>query len=529
MISQTLSGLVIRRSEAIPGVAHPKLPSISQLDLVPSPPPSPGRDQGDHCFQNHQLTMPTKDRAHVGGLSNISAPSPFPTCNDTKNSLGCGLRGSLLVHVEQRLPPISDLLRNIPPLLGPPMACPVSPPTALPSPVSSTSSMFAAGYPTWTSLPPRSQSVSGYYPGFMPPSPPPLGPRRASADCLLANTCSTFLSSRPSARHRSSPDRDRDRQRRHLKTVRRRHGGSPPSTSSASSTTTPTSFSSSFSHAAQLHPNNPLSSSQSHDSDSTTTPTTPNPPAPSPAPAGKEKAKAKEKEKRNNQPYTFEQEAFVIYHRVELDLPWDRVREAFMARWPAPDRSVSGLECAYYRTNGRLPATTPDGLLVLVDPEAEAAGMGREEKGFGGEGLGWAQRRKGVCERAGEGLVEEEEEEEEKNKGKEAAGDGGGGAGQYLYYRGVAYRTRAVKCRRAKISLMERFPEELVDERNDWVRHEHRVMARDIATEIMENRPYPFPSSLFHVFLSQVYYGLLPQEGLVAIRQLEAMETVCER
>ncbi|SPQ22403.1 3e0d3e0b-be38-426a-90b7-b03667cf095f [Thermothielavioides terrestris] len=301
MISQTLSGLVIRRSEAIPGVAHPKLPSISQLDLVPSPPPSPGRDQGDHCFQNHQLTMPTKDH-------------------------------------------------------------------------------------------------------------------------------------------------------------------------------------------------------------STTTPTTPNPPAPSPAPAGKEKAKAKEKEKRNNQPYTFEQEAFVIYHRVELDLPWDRVREAFMARWPAPDRSVSGLECAYYRTNGRLPATTPDGLLVLVDPEAEAAGMGREEKGFGGEGLGWAQRRKGVCERAGEGLVEEEEEEEEKNKGKEAAGDGGGGAGQYLYYRGVAYRTRAVKCRRAKISLMERFPEELVDERNDWVRHEHRVMARDIAERRRRQREEFLASKARKCYQSMVYF-----------------------
>jgi hypothetical protein len=55
-----------------------------------------------------------------------------------------------------------------------------------------------------------------------------------------------------------------------------------------------------------------------------------------------------------------------------------------------------------------------------------------------------------------------------------------GGDAWYKYYKGVAYRTRKVPCRKGRYSLMERFPEELVDERHDWVREEHRVMARGI-------------------------------------------------
>jgi hypothetical protein len=145
--------------------------------------------------------------------------------------------------------------------------------------------------------------------------------------------------------------------------------------------------------------------------------------------------------RRNNKPYTFEQEAFLIYHRVDLHLTWGEVRAAFLARWPHLERTVGGLECIYYRTNAVLPATTPDGLLVLVDPTVEAGagagvGAGAGEYGFGDEG------------KVG-----------------------------YKYYRGVAYRTLQVKCRAGEISLMERFPEELVEEGNEWVRAEHRTGA----------------------------------------------------
>ena len=141
--------------------------------------------------------------------------------------------------------------------------------------------------------------------------------------------------------------------------------------------------------------------------------------------------------RRNNKPYTFEQEAFLIYHRVDLHLTWGEVRAAFLARWPHLERTVGGLECIYYRTNAVLPATTPDGLLVLVDPAVEAGvGARAGEYGFGDEG------------KVG-----------------------------YKYYRGVAYRTLQVKCRAGEIPLMERFPEELVEEGNEWVRAEHKTAA----------------------------------------------------
>ncbi|KAH6624932.1 hypothetical protein B0J18DRAFT_466115 [Chaetomium sp. MPI-SDFR-AT-0129] len=174
------------------------------------------------------------------------------------------------------------------------------------------------------------------------------------------------------------------------------------------------------------------------------------------------------KQKRNNKPYTFEQEAFVVYHRIDLDLPWERVRQAYMARWPDIARSVGGLECAYYRANGRVPDVVfgkgdSGGELVLVEG-------GEREVDLGG------------CEvRGGSGSGSEEEEEDCEGEGEE-------GKEVYKVYKGVAYRTRGVKCRKARISLLERFPEELVDERNEWVRAEHRVVARDTAEKRRRQR-----------------------------------------
>ncbi|KAG7290527.1 hypothetical protein NEMBOFW57_000530 [Staphylotrichum longicolle] len=172
--------------------------------------------------------------------------------------------------------------------------------------------------------------------------------------------------------------------------------------------------------------------------------------------------------KRNNQPYTFEQEAFVIYHHVDLDLPWEQVRALYMARWPAIDRTVGGLECAYYRTNLRMPVTTAGGDLLLVDPEAEQQQQQHHHAHGGAAMTPPATPELGPTAAAGD-----------------ADEDGGGAAAKkqvwYLHYKGVAYRTKMVKCRKAKVALMERFPEELLDGANEWVREEHRVMARGAA------------------------------------------------
>jgi hypothetical protein len=141
------------------------------------------------------------------------------------------------------------------------------------------------------------------------------------------------------------------------------------------------------------------------------------------------------------------------------------VRIAYMARWPGLDRSVSGLECAYYRTNSRLPVTTPDGLLVLLDPSEVELGEIQEEQQQGGDGASTGASDNDHQQQPSEEDVRRRQQQKEKEL-------------KYNFYRGVPHRTRAVKVRSARISLMERYPEELVDEANDWVREEHRVWAR---------------------------------------------------
>ncbi|KAK3906331.1 hypothetical protein C8A05DRAFT_11911 [Staphylotrichum tortipilum] len=380
------------------------------------------------------------------------------------------------IHIDQRLPPISDLLRDVPPPPPPPaLSRPsvVSPWMTLPTPVASSPSPtgFPTTYPTWSALPPRPRSVPGQYAGFLPPSPPSLVPRRASADCPNATPRSFSVPGRPVAAHHhqpTSPDHERDRrQRRSTKQHTRRWRGDSSSPS--------------------FSPNPSLSSPDSDSPDTA--------PAVKPIRAADKSAvqrkhhhqhlqhphqqhhQQQQKGKRNNTPYTFEQEAFFIYHRIDLDLSWEQVRRAYMARWPSIERTVSGLECSYYRTNGHLPETTPDGLLVLVAPEAAAAAAAAAAAGDGQltppATPDLVERREGgrTAGRDQSRGSDDDEDEEGKKKKKDPG---------YMWYRGAAYRTKSIKCRKARISLLERFPEELVDEANDWVREEHRVLARGV-------------------------------------------------
>lgn len=131
----------------------------------------------------------------------------------------------------------------------------------------------------------------------------------------------------------------------------------------------------------------------------------------------KKRKRSRSGKKQNNKPYTFEQEVFFIYHRVELGMKWKDVAERYMERFPAREpndvRTDDGLTCAYYRTNGHLPVFSEDGLLVI--------------------------------------------DLESKHR-----------------YRGVPYKVKQIKCRSALVSMLQRFPEELVDPRNDYILPEHR-------------------------------------------------------
>ncbi|KAK3296009.1 uncharacterized protein B0H64DRAFT_374156 [Chaetomium fimeti] len=397
-----------------------------------------------------------------------------------------GLGDSLGIYIDQRLPPISTLLRDVPPPPAQLQPYPSFPPSPLPSPIGPSPSLFSAPYPHWSTLPPRPQSVSGHYPGFLPPS-PSLGPRRASTDCIGTGTSTTPRSysvptRTPFHHHRSSPDCDR--QRRSTKDHARLRRSSSSELNPDHHRTTPTSPTGptpiSPSVASRTRPRKTKPTTTNPPSKKTTSGGNEEPPTPDAPPKTATPASATTTtSKRNNQPYTFEQEAFFVYHRVDLDLPWSDVCRAYMARWPSIPRSVSGLECAYYRTNAHLPVVGPDGLLVLVDPAVDGAVDGHSHQVVGGDmptppgspGVVSPSSSFGV---GGEVVGEEVVVDEEGEKKRE----------WYKMYRGVAYRTRQVKCRKARFPLMERFPEELVDERNDWVRPEHRAEARVLA----ENR-----------------------------------------
>ncbi len=64
--------------------------------------------------------------------------------------------------------------------------------------------------------------------------------------------------------------------------------------------------------------------------------------------------------------YSEEQAHFVIYHVVDLQLPWKEVEARFKRWFPTElDRSEGGLQSIFYRCNEAIPCLTPDGLLEL--------------------------------------------------------------------------------------------------------------------------------------------------------------------
>jgi hypothetical protein len=134
--------------------------------------------------------------------------------------------------------------------------------------------------------------------------------------------------------------------------------------------------------------------------------------------------------KRTSERYTFKEQVFLIYHRTDLGLSWEEVKKEYMAHWPGTTRTATELRKAYSRTNRHIPVTTANGELELVDPK-----VAEHQEYYGNEKQG------------------------------------------YLEYKGVLCRTKMALCRDA-VSLMERFPEELVDTENVWVREFHRDLAR---------------------------------------------------
>ncbi len=78
-----------------------------------------------------------------------------------------------------------------------------------------------------------------------------------------------------------------------------------------------------------------------------------------------------------NTPYAEEQNYWIIYHKVDLGLSWKEIEDRYNGMFPHLGRTDGGLQSTFYRFNDRTPMMTEDRLLVLDDNSPETyAGVG---------------------------------------------------------------------------------------------------------------------------------------------------------
>ncbi|KAK4177066.1 hypothetical protein QBC36DRAFT_185984 [Triangularia setosa] len=170
---------------------------------------------------------------------------------------------------------------------------------------------------------------------------------------------------------------------------------------------------------------------------------------PSHAPGGKGK-----KGKRSNLKYTSEQQVFIIFHREDLNGAWKDIENAYINQWPAEDpldnRTITGFQCIFYRQNLLVPLmnNTDEKLLVLdAPPFLTTNPAGADPKNSD--------------------LVLNED------------------FAEYVVYKGVPHRLEEGKVRKygRQRLLLERLPEELVEQRYDWLPRDYLVKAGEIASK----------------------------------------------
>lgn len=450
-----LQGLGVWQAQVAHAMAHTaadtKLPGITQLGRSPSPPVEPTLPalQINLTLRTRQLSPvglpPVDENCPQDANEVLGNPSnPFSTympgrssSRGTLNSESLPPTDSMHPYSHQRLPPISQLLRDIPPPQAP--AYSASPLTPLPSPSGSLPSLFSPQYPTWQALPSRPQSAPYDSLGLCSPRSPRGStpayniPRSFSVPEITRFSSSSSPLLSPRRRYRPNPEHRLGRR------------SSAP-----------------YSLVSRRLPERERERTRSKSR--------------SPPPEAPEDLNTGDRPKRNNKPYTFEQEMFIIYHRIDLEMTWGQLHAAYMARWPDLRREVGGLECAYYRTNLHMPATTEDGLLILPDLDHPGADGAEIREALEGDAAP-EHHLHTEDEAAGD------EGEDYTMLGNDSHANGRTDGGplekkKWRRYRGVPHLTKEVKCRVARVSLMERFPEELIEESYDWVRVEHRVLAR---------------------------------------------------
>ncbi|KAK0711120.1 hypothetical protein B0H67DRAFT_275248 [Lasiosphaeris hirsuta] len=408
-----------------------ELPSTSKLTL-PSPPPTFDTPRLTLSFRTHSTSPGIQQPA--GKFCGSTLPSLFASplgllpdparsrCTLSTRDLFAG--DTLHIQLDQRLPPISHILGDV---LSPNGqrrdsgramgAFPFSSSTAsgLPTPLLTPTSPSSPGFPFYgnsPTFPARSQSMPSLAPLQSEPPASPLPSKSQDRGENLSPRLNSALTRH--TRRRTNPNRIEES----IKSCRRQE----------------------------------------------------------PYPKVEKKDKKKEKSKRQNTPYTENQEFFIRYHAVDLGLSWNDVQIEFVQWYPeGPQRSITGLNCGYYRANKKIPVLTADGLLVLADPSSSLPPLGVviTEKDCG------ERKDKNVCndwwsddEWIILGKLDEKKDEKDEHE-KE----------KYFWwdYRGVRYLAVEIQVRTKKSKLRDAFPEDLVDERNKWVQPEHREETRMLA------------------------------------------------
>ncbi|KAK0630584.1 hypothetical protein B0T17DRAFT_224624 [Bombardia bombarda] len=182
-------------------------------------------------------------------------------------------------------------------------------------------------------------------------------------------------------------------------------------------------------------------------------------------------SKPKKKKRSSNQKYTEEQNFFMIYHKADRSMQWAEITELFNSYFH-DGRTRGGLECAYYRTNWEIPATTNEGLMIFEMPPSyaitpPAPGQTRNDTMFKGGQKSPSSRRS---------RKEAASQSNSKNRNDPAVvkkKKGGISAMSKVAYRGFHYVTEPVYCRDCAIPLAQRFPEEMM--KYKWVLPEHKT------------------------------------------------------
>jgi hypothetical protein len=140
--------------------------------------------------------------------------------------------------------------------------------------------------------------------------------------------------------------------------------------------------------------------------------------------------------------YSDEQHHFLIYCHDDLNMTWDQIKDAYSKQFPGgPKRDVAGVQSIHYRINAECPVRTEDNLLVFGGQEVDGDGHNKT--------------------------------------------DAHGKVPKFNQYDNMVFK--ALIRTTGKVSLIDRYAEQVAEYNWPWIKPEDMQRARDLAAK---RRPY---------------------------------------